>query len=755
MKSTIKIMISFIQLCSAMRRFGIRFAFVVALGMASAWASDAPLVHLQASSLPPGELASWTNGAALGGAFTNAAALRPKVEEVAGRRAVVFDGSSWLGSDFPAPAPLAGSNPFTLVVWAFNPELKAKETMLSWASRPVNCAEFSYGSGRSRSEGAFSSFGAGNTGFEGGAPRAGEWHHLAFTYAGGSNGAFRIYVDGRLTTERSYSLRTKTRDLIRLGAGWDGRAKVPWTPFSGALAEVVIYDRELSEREVRNALGRFEAFRPSPADRAEVEALDATFRWQSGNSNAAKCWLLAGEDRAAVERATRESHGVFKAELPISQTEWSALPVEPGRTYYWRVAQSDARGIVTERGDVWQFRVSTGPTTEPRPRDGFGAVRRSLAELRWVPGRFAAGQTVWFGAAHNEVAGGKIPPLAKLDARADHVRLTAPLEFARTYYWRVATDNGAHAPDAGRVWSFRVADEPHTNDVTFFVSSDTHYGFADNSTLNKQTIDLMNGAPGLALPEKFGGGSVRTPRGVVLNGDLLDRGFDAEAPTHWSEFVRDYGLTGEDGRLGFPLYEGFGNHDGGPAKSLTRRAIRERNPRRLGLVNVSSNGLHYSWDWDHVHLVQLNLFGGDGSNDVMNVSKTEHDPEGALEFLKQDLAQHVGRSGRPVITFQHFSWLGGMSDWWTPEAKERFYEVVKDYQIAALINGHSHGASFLEWKGLQTIHDGSTARPDSGSGDFLIVRVTANELTVIQRKPDGWGISLKKALRLTGDGLPP
>jgi cytolysin (calcineurin-like family phosphatase) len=285
-----------------------------------------------------------------------------------------------------------------------------------------------------------------------------------------------------------------------------------------------------------------------------------------------------------------------------------------------------------------------------------------------------------------------------------------------------------------------------TNDIWFFVGSDTHYGRSNNAALNRQTIDMMNSLPGTALPEKFGG-TVQPPRGVVLNGDLLDRGFAPDAGTNWAEFIQDYGLTGRDGRLKFPVYEGFGNHDGGPVKSFSRAAIRERNRRRPGLTLVSTNGLHYSWDWDALHLVQLNLFGGDGPADVKGVSPIEHNPEGALEFLRRDLAQHVGASGRPVIIFQHFSWTGGMSEWWTPEAKDRFYQAVTNYNIVALINGHSHGASFIEWNGLQTIHDGATARPERQSGDFLVVHVTTNELAVIQRKPEGWGIPLKKALQ--------
>ncbi|HVU56889.1 MAG TPA: metallophosphoesterase, partial [Puia sp.] len=322
-----------------------------------------------------------------------------------------------------------------------------------------------------------------------------------------------------------------------------------------------------------------------------------------------------------------------------------------------------------------------------------------------------------------------------------------------TYYWRVGPDNGSLGRDSGRIWDFRTMDEPMKNDVTFFVCSDTHYGRSDNKRLNEETIDMMNAVPGMQLPSEAGGGIVRTPRGVIVNGDLLDEPNGVRGKGNWDDFVKDYGLDGSDGRLGFPAYEGFGNHDveGRPDRETppggyTRWGIRERNRLRKGITELSPDSLHYSWDWDDVHLVQLNLFGGDGPEDVMHVDARMHDPGKALEFLRKDLERYVGKSRRKVVIFQHIGWVDGMSDWWTPEAKQRFYDVVKGYNIVALINGHSHGAGFYYWQGLLTIHDGATARPESGKGDFMIVRLADNELTVVQRKREGWGIIFHKKL---------
>jgi hypothetical protein len=389
--------------------------------------------------------------------------------------------------------------------------------------------------------------------------------------------------------------------------------------------------------------------------------------------------------------------------------------------------------------------VSAGPATAPRPRDRVTGVKRSLGELSWTPGRYAASQDLYFG-TDREL--GATPVAGGLPAKAAGSPIPIPqLEYGRTYYWRVDQNNGKLPSARGDVWSFRVEDEPVANDVTFFAGSDGHYGVGGSDELNRQVIDMMNSLAGTPVPDEIGGGVVRTPRGVVLSGDLLDNGSHPEtAPKAWERFCADFGLEG-DGRLVFPVYEGFGNHDGGPGRSVVREGIRERNRRRPGLAMVSENGLHYSWDWDHVHLVQLNLFGGDGPADVANVSPKGHDPEGALAFLKQDLAQKVGTSGRPVVIFQHFGWPpDGMSGWWSPEAKERFFEAVKPYRVACMVHGHSHAATVYRWKGIQVIADGSTARPERAPGDFFVIRITATELIAAHRTPHGWGPRVRRPL---------
>lgn len=91
-------------------------------------------------------------------------------------------------------------------------------------------------------------------------------------------------------------------------------------------------------------------------------------------------------------------------------------------------------------------------------------------------------------------------------------------------------------------------------DITFFITSDTHYGVEADGAIpaNQATIDIMNAMPGTAYPVSIGG-TVDTPRGVVVTGDLTEAGLTEE----WGWFTADYGINGE-GRVNYPVYEGWG-----------------------------------------------------------------------------------------------------------------------------------------------------------------------------------------------------
>ncbi len=718
------------------RRLGVAATVLFLLLAGRAKADSAPpLLDFDGAKLPAGPLAAWTDASGEkvfvdngSGEKGPADATPPTVVELAGRRAVSFAGAVPLQSSAAVNEALVRGKPFTLAVSVYLPTSNKRQVIAAWASRPNGTAEFSSGP---QEDGAF--FGWDRRVRYTKSPTTGAWHELAWSY---EQSELRVYVDGELDTRSPGKLNIKPGGHLLIGAGWDAVGKKPIFPFEGGVARLRIWTRALSHREIRNAAGLSRAFAAAPAHgaTAPVEALKL-------------CWEPGADGAKAYEVRWAQTPDALAQAKPQRTTapDLALNGITPGAKIFWRVDQLDAEGKPIEPGDVWTFTADNGPAAAPMPRDRVANVPRKLANLRWTPGRYATAQKLYWGADADAVAKGAAPAVA-LDAKTATYEMPAGgLEFGKSYFWRVEEVNGSIPSAPGAVWAFRTEDAIEPGDVTFFVGSDTHYGNANNAEINRKVIDHMNWLPGTPMPEKAGGGIVKTPRGVILDGDLLDKGFEpATAPGNWTEFTRDYGLTGTDGRLAYPLYEGFGNHDGMTGKSATRAGIKERNPKRVGLTAISKNGFHYSWDWDQVHLVQLNLFPGNDSADCI-VGPPNHHPEHALQFLQEDLAKNVGQSGKVVIVFCHYCYSGGMADWWTDPAKQRFRDAVKGYRTL-LIHGHSHGAYFYEWKGLRAISDGSCARPESQTGDFLVVHITRDKLYVAQRKLDGWGITLSEPL---------
>ena len=294
--------------------------------------------------------------------------------------------------------------------------------------------------------------------------------------------------------------------------------------------------------------------------------------------------------------------------------------------------------------------------------------------------------------------------------------------------------------------SCRAADGPRgpadaPTGVTFIATSDSHYDAFENEDRNERdraTIDRINAIAGVAWPEQLGGDAVNRPRGVVALGDLIDDGdrqIEGKNQTQpqWAFFVKDFGLDGTDGRLKYPAFETWGNHDGPPVGKerfgfSTQAHLKERNRIRLrkGLItNLSENGLHYSWDWDRVHLVQLGIYPADAQHPDIRYNRVWHDPQGALAFLKKDLQKNVGDSGRPVVVMAH---CGFDTDWWHKDDWKAFYEAVRPYNVVAYLHGHS-GTGLRTYKPqgaqgepLTVINTGQT------ENGFFVIQVTRTRL---------------------------
>lgn len=241
--------------------------------------------------------------------------------------------------------------------------------------------------------------------------------------------------------------------------------------------------------------------------------------------------------------------------------------------------------------------------------------------------------------------------------------------------------------------------------TAFFVCGDPQY-LAEHSQqpakldplseqANQRFIQLLNTLPGSALPETSGGGTVSTNiTGLLVVGDLVDSldknggPYPAMSRFEWKRYLADYGLTGKEGRISFPVYELHGNHDGPQGNTFVVDDIIERNKTRPGVVNVSSNGLHYSWDWGPLHLVNLGMFAGAGE---WKREGHHYAARASLEFLRDDLEEKVGESGRPVIVSHHLHLNAPEFDW-PDEDRAVYFELLSEYNVVAIFNGHTHGS---------------------------------------------------------------
>lgn len=256
-----------------------------------------------------------------------------------------------------------------------------------------------------------------------------------------------------------------------------------------------------------------------------------------------------------------------------------------------------------------------------------------------------------------------------------------------------------------------------SRDVTFFHTSDTQPDIPTTQELIDGTIRSMNALPGSTYPKDLGG-MVAKPRGVIVTGDLTDNASQEQ----WDIFVHDWGLTGKDGMIHYPMYDGAGNHDGAvstSAKGIVRRGIIDRNKKRVGVSNISSNGLHYSWDWDDVHFVCLNEYGGMEDDeryqgDAAHGRKRQsygNPAQQSLQFLEQDLAAKVGSSQRPVILTQHYGFddfvfhpWGNEAAWWTEPQALRLWDAIEGYNVIAILAGHNGSEASFDWLGITNQH---------------------------------------------------
>ena len=198
--------------------------------------------------------------------------------------------------------------------------------------------------------------------------------------------------------------------------------------------------------------GKF-AVEPIPADGGLYEDTSAVLNWLPG-LNAVSHDVYFGENFADVKDGTPGAPGFQSNQVEAFFTVGiPGTPVPdglvPGTTYYWRIDEIEADGTTINKGDVWSFTVPSLKAYNHNLSDGAYFIDPHI-DLNWTAGSGAKVHTVFFGDNFDDV-NSAVAGLAQAGTTYD----PGPLEFEKTYYWRVDEFDGA---------------ETHTGDVLGFTT---------------------------------------------------------------------------------------------------------------------------------------------------------------------------------------------------------------------------------------------------------------------------------------------
>ena len=275
------------------------------------------------------------------------------------------------------------------------------------------------------------------------------WHHVAGTYDGSQ---IKAYIDGELitTTNQTGNININT-DNVMIGT----RDGTRWY-FDGLVDDVRIYNRALSDIEIKKIASPEKASTPSPANGSTINQTEVTLAWDAG-SNASQHNVYFSEDMQAVTDGTADM-------ITAGQTSYGPLTLDLGITYYWRVDEIQTDGTVYT-GDVWSFTVQPLKAYNPDPADGAKYVDTNVS-LSWDRGFKAISHDLYFGTDETAVADADNSSPEYINNQDMLTYQLPALEFDTTYFWRIDELNDDQTISKGDVWAFSTIPEISVTDET-------------------------------------------------------------------------------------------------------------------------------------------------------------------------------------------------------------------------------------------------------------------------------------------------
>jgi hypothetical protein len=283
----------------------------------------------------------------------------------------------------------------------------------------------------------------------------GQWYHAAMVKA---EGQIRLYINGQEVGSTADNSVFNPGDTFGIALGILDNERAPDRVLNGAMDDVRIYDRPLSEAEIQAIMeaGPWPyAWGPEPANGILYPDIWVNLGWMPG-AFAVSHDMYIGENFDDVNEGTGDTfRGNQTGVYFLAGFPGYAFPdgLVPGTTYYWRINEvNDANPSSPWKGDVWSFTVPSKKAYKPNPADEAKFIDPNVI-LSWTTGFGSKLHFIYFGDNFDDVsnaAGGAPKGLTSYTP--------GPLEPGKKYYWRVDEFDGS-TTHRGDIWSFTIAAE--------------------------------------------------------------------------------------------------------------------------------------------------------------------------------------------------------------------------------------------------------------------------------------------------------
>jgi len=245
-----------------------------------------------------------------------------------------------------------------------------------------------------------------------------------------------------------------------------------------------VFDNVSWVGDIRDRPPQLQALEPDPPDGAFGVTMPL-FQWKAGET-ALFHDVYLGETPDLTTADLRSPRQMFTM-------YYHPLPLEAGKTYYWRIDEVEPDGVTVHTGNVWSFVIAPSFAYNPNPRDGDKWIDPAVS-LTWAAGKNATAHDVYFGTDAAAVAGRDAGVLVGDKQITPSYEPAADLTAGTTYYWLVDEYDNAGTKYEGDVWSFTVDDGKGGVKGEYFNNMDL--SGAPALTRVDETVDFSWGDPG-------------------------------------------------------------------------------------------------------------------------------------------------------------------------------------------------------------------------------------------------------------------